>query len=299
MNNAHIVENKKILKRYKMNCRNKGLTKESIKAIVGNDLRLFINFIGNKPLSKVSHLDVQDFLLLCSEERSNGDEAVARKFNSINMLFKTLIKQETLNIKNSLDKLEKPKVRKKYRGHLTMEEYERLLKYLDASNETNKLRNLALISFFYSSGCRLTEVYQQNIENLDFTGRRFKVVGKGAKERICIFSRDTSKRLKKYLDTRADDIPALFISRQKNRLSKKAIQDVIKNTGKRAGIKKNLHPHLLRHTRAQNLLAKGASLETIQRLLGHESIATTQIYARMNMDSVQNEIANIDGDIGL
>lgn len=287
-------ENLKILKRYRANCKNKGLTTESIKAICDNDLRLFIDFLGDKHINEVTHLDFQDFLLYCDEERGNQDEALARKFNSVNMFYKTLIKQEIISIKNPLDKLEKPKVRKKYREHLTVEEYEQILKYLDY---TNNLRDAAIISFFYASACRLTEVYQQNRNSLDYANRRFKVLGKGDKERICIFNSDAAERLKKYLDTRTDDNPALFISSQMNRLSKKAIQDAVKVAGKRAGVIKNVHPHLFRHTRAMHLLQSGAKLETIQRLLGHESIATTQIYARMSMDSVQDEISTIDGDI--
>lgn len=292
-----IEENQRILKRYKANCKNKGLTKESIKAIVDNDLRLFISYIENKHVSEVSHIDIQDFLLYCDEERGNGDEALARKFNSVNMFYKTLIKQEVINVKNPLDKLEKPKVRKKYRGHLTEEEYKQVLDYIDNCTDMNRIRDAAIISFFYASACRLTEVYQQNRDSLDYTNRRFKVLGKGDKERICIFNSDAAERLQRYLNTRTDDNPALFISRQGNRLSKKAIQDAVKSAGKRAGLKKNVHPHLFRHSRAMHLLQGGAKLETIQRLLGHESIATTQIYARMNMDQVQNEISELDGDI--
>lgn len=287
-------ENLKILKRYKANCKNKGLTTESIKAIVDNDLRLFIDFIGDKHVSEATHLDIQDFLLYCDEERGNGDEALARKFNSVNMFYKTLIKQEVINIKNPLDKLEKPKVRKKYRGHLTVEEYNQILRHLDV---TNNLRDAAIISFFYASACRLTEVYQQNRNSLDYSNRRFKVLGKGDKERICIFNTDAAERLKKYLDTRTDDNPALFISTQGNRLSTKAIQDAVKNAAKRAGVAMNVHPHIFRHTRAMHLLKKNAKLETIQRLLGHSNIATTQIYAHMNMDEVQDEVAKIDGDL--
>lgn len=290
-------ENILILRRYRANCRNKGLTTESIKAICDNDLKLFVDYLGDKHLSEVTHLDVQDFLLYCDEERLNQDEALSRKFNSLNMFYKTLIKQEVINIKNPLDKLEKPKVRKKYRDHLSEEEYKQILNYLDNSKGLNRIRDAAIISFFYASACRLTEVYQQNKENLDYESRRFKVLGKGEKERICIFTNDAAYRIRRYLMTRVDDNPALFISSQGNRLSKKAIQDSVKSAGERAGIAKNVHPHLFRHTRAMHLLQSGAKLETIQRLLGHESIATTQIYARMSMDSVQDEIAIIDGDI--
>lgn len=287
----HIEKNKKILARYRMHCRSKGLTKESLKAIVDNDLKLFIDYIGNQSLESVKHTDIQDFLLYCEEERKNGDEAMARKFTSLNMFFKTLINQEVLDIKNPLNKLEKPKVRKKMRGHLTLEEYSQLLTYIDRVND---LRGGALISLFFSSGCRLSEIWQLNSESLDFQNRRFKVLGKGQKERMCVFSLDAKERILKYLDSRKDTFEWLFVSRQNNRWSKKSIQDYIKITGKRAGIKKHCHAHLLRHTRAMALLRKDVPLEVIQRLLGHSSIATTQVYARMDMDTVQNKIDAVD-----
>lgn len=292
------VDNKKILKRYRMYCKSSvGFTEESLKAICDNDLRLFIEFIRDKPLDQVAHEDILDFLMWCEEKRNNGDEAISRKFTSLNTFFKRLITQEVIDIKNPLRKLEKPKVRDKQRDHITYSEYQQMLEYLDNSKSQNRVRNAALIAFFFSSGCRLTEVYQQNRNNLDFETRRFKVLGKGAKERVCIFSKEAATRIRKYLMTRSDDLDALFISRQKNRLSKKAIQDAVKSIGKRAGIKKNIHPHIFRHGRAMYLLQQGANLETIQRLLGHASVSTTQIYAHMNMDDVQDKIAAIDGDL--
>lgn len=266
----------------------------SIEAICDNDLRLFIDYIQNIPLKEVDHTLVEDFLLYCDEDRKNGDEAIARKFNSLNKFFDTLIKKEILDIKNPLNKLEKPKVRKKQRGFLSFEEYDTILEYLDTKNN---IRDNALYAFFYASGCRLSEVFQQDKDNLDFANMRFLVKGKGDKERMAIFNKDAAERVKRYLDSRTDDNLALFISRQGNRLQRKSIQDAVKKAARKAGIKQNVHPHILRHTRAMHLLKKGAKLETIQRVLGHSDISTTQIYAHMNIDEVQDEIRNIDGDI--
>jgi len=293
-----LEENKKILKRYRMYCKSSiGFTEESLKAIIDNDLRMFIEFIGEKRLEEVTHDDVLDFFMWCEEERGNGDQALSRKHNSINTFYNRLITQEVLDIKNPLRKIEKPKVRKKQRDYITYEEYKQMISYLENNKVQNKLRNIALIAFFFSTACRLTEVYQQKRENLDFKNRRFRVLGKGAKERTCIFSKDAAEKIQKYLDSRNDNLEALFISRQKNQLSKKAIQDAVKKIGKEAGINKNIHPHIFRHGRAMYLLQNKANLETIQRLLGHASISTTQIYAHMNMDEVQDEVAKIDGDI--
>lgn len=289
------LENKKILKRYRMYCKSsKGFTIESLKAICDNDLRLFIEFIGEKPLYQITHENILDFLAYCEEERKNHDQALSRKFTSLNTFFNRLIVQEVLDMKNPLRKLEKPKVRKKYRGHLTLEEYQQLLYYIDSIND---LRGGAIVSLFFSSACRLSEIWQLNRESLDFESRKFKVLGKGQKQRGCVFSEDAKERVLKYLATRNDDLEALFMSRQKNRWSRKAIQDFVKVVAKRADIKKDISPHWLRHTRAMTLLRKDVPLEVIQRLLGHESIATTQVYARMDMDSVQSKVDEIDSNI--
>jgi integrase/recombinase XerD len=140
----------------------------------------------------------------------------------------------------------------------------------------------------------LTEIYQLNRQDLNYEARRFKVLGKGQKERICLFSEDASARVQAYISSRRDDLEPLFISREHNRWSKKAIQNYIRDAGLAAGIKKHCHPHLLRHTRAMALLRKDVPLEVIQRLLGHESIATTQIYAHNDIDDVQAKVDKFD-----
>jgi integrase/recombinase XerD len=275
-----------------MYCRNKGLTKESIKAICRNDIPMFLNFIGSKPLAEVNHMDIEDFFVYCTEDRKNTIPTLGRKYTSLNSFFNTLIKQELLPItRNPLDKVAKPKIRRKIRPYLAVEEYQQLLSYVDSIKD---LRGAALISLFFSSACRLTEIYQLNRQDLNYTGRRFKVLGKGQKERICLFSEDAASRIQAYIASRVDDLEPLFLSREHNRWSKKAIENYFAKVGIGAEIKKHCHPHLIRHTRAMALLRKDVPLEVIQRLLGHESIATTQVYAHMNVDDVQHKVDQFD-----
>lgn len=233
-------------------------------------------------------------MMYCATERGNEGAALNRKHTNLNMFYKRLITNFDLEIKNPLDKVDKPKVRKKVKPYLKESEYYQMFSYLEGVND---LRGLALISLMFSSGCRLSEIEQLNIASLDYTDKRFVVTGKGEKQRECMLSADASKRIKKYLRTRKDSHPALFYSKLKTRLSAKGIQDYLKRLGLRVGIEQNVHPHLLRHGRAMQLLKAGASLETIQRILGHESIATTQIYAHMDFDSVQDAVDAIDTKI--
>ncbi|WHH59192.1 tyrosine-type recombinase/integrase [Petroclostridium sp. X23] len=295
------TENQKLIDRYIMLRTTNGLTSESIKAIRG-ELGLFLRYLektDSKHISEVTHIDVEDFLQCCATGeltgKTNGAAALNRKFAAINTFYNTMIKKEYIDCKNPFDKVDKIKDHRKLRKHLDISEYNQLLLYLD---ETENIRDAALISFFYSSACRLSEVIQQNRNSLNFEKRQFVVVGKGQKERLCIFNHDAVERIKRYLDTRKDDNTALFISSLGNRLSKKAIQDAVKKAGKSAGINKNVHPHIFRHTRAMHLLKQGVPLETIQRLLGHSSIATTQVYAHSSLEDLQGQIDEIDKKVG-
>ncbi len=288
------AENVRMMKRYRSVCRNKGLTEKSIEAGQG-DIGLFLRFVeqrlGDKLLEAITHIDVEDYFSYCQEERKNEAVTISRKYASLNSFFKTMIRKEYLDMKNPLDKIDKIKTRKKLRGHLKKWEVDRILEYLD---EQEDLRGAAIVSLFFSSGCRLSEVHQLDKHSLDFKTRRFVVLGKGEKERVCAFSKSTAKRVQDYLRTRTDNFVPLFLSSQKKRWSKKAIQDFVKATGKRAGITKNVHPHIFRHSRAMHLLKKGARLELIQIQLGHSNISTTQIYAHQTMVDVQDKIDAID-----
>lgn len=284
-------KNRYYLDNYRFICKNKGLTDKSIEAICDTDLRVFLEWLGDKCITDVSHIAIQNFLMYCGTERANGDKAINRKHTNISMFYKRLIIHFDLDIKNPVDKVDKPKIRKTVRPFLSCEEYSVLMKFL---NDINDIRGQALCSLFFSSGCRLSEIWQLNKDSLDFSTRRFIVTGKGQKQRTCMFNPEAAHYVSTYINTRKDSDVALFISKFGTRLSKKAIQDYLKRLGIRAGIEKRVHPHLFRHARAMQLLQDGAKLETIQRLLGHESIATTQIYAHMMFDDVQSEVDRID-----
>lgn len=293
MNKAQ-ESNKHLLERYRFICRGKGLTSKSIEAICNQDLKVYLRWLRERDALSVTHQDIQDFLMYCSTERKNGDQALNRKHTNLNMFYKRLIIQMDLDIKNPVEKVDKPKIRKKVKPYLKVCEYNQMIDFL---GEERNYRGLAICSMMYSSGCRLAEIHQLNRNSLDHISRRFVVTGKGQKQRQCIFSKDASDKVIAYIGARNDDNEALFITKKGNRLSEKGIQDYVKRLGKRAGVEQNVHPHLFRHGRAMQLLKAGASLETIQRLLGHESIATTQIYAHMDYDSVQSAVDEIDNNI--
>ena len=138
-----------------------------------------------------------------------------------------------------------------------------------------------MLEVYYATGCRLSEVQKMDRDDIDYQGMSAKVIGKGKKERVVYFSHKAIYHLKKYLMRRVDQEPALFITERQpyRRLSPRGIQREVRIIADRSGIKKRIHPHVLRHTFATDLLNNGADLASVQALLGHEDPATTQIYA--------------------
>lgn len=268
-----------------MICLNKGLTNRTIEA-KRIDLHMFLNFIGDKSLKDVTHMDCDDFLIYCRMERKNGDWALSRKHSSICAFFDTLIQKEYLDMRNPMGKVDKVKVRPKIKEYLTVEEMDKVFKYLE---EKNDIRGLALISLFYSSACRISEIRQLNRDSLDMENRSFVVVGKGQSERICFFSEQAKQHITNYLNSRKDNLQPLFLSREKKRWSKEGIERYVKKLVKEVGINKHITPHSLRHSILTNLRRAGAKLEDLQLLAGHKNISTTQrVYTHVGLDDVRH-----------
>ena len=142
----------------------------------------------------------------------------------------------------------------------------------------------ALFEFMYSTGCRIGEVVKLNRDDINFQMNSVIVHGKGDKEREVYFNTRCSIWLKRYFDERDDEEPCLFITESwpKRRMSIDNLRYIIKRISNRAGIKKSIHPHQLRHSYATHMINNGAPLEVIQSLLGHEKSETTKIYAQLS-----------------
>ncbi len=175
------------------------------------------------------------------------------------------------------------KTDKRVRKALTPEELEML------RDACITIREKAMVEFFYSTGSRLDEIHKLNKTDINWVGKSLFVIGKGDKERPTYLTAGAIIYLQKYLNSRKDNNEALFIGERAphNRLGHRAIQRVFNQLGKRAGITKSVYPHLLRHTTATQMLRHGASMTEVQKLLGHTSPATTQIYAELDTTAVQ------------
>ena len=192
---------------------------------------------------------------------------------------------------NPMATIEPIKYKKNIREPLTDMELEQL-RYACV-----KPKDRALLEFFFATGCRVSEVVNINVKDIDFQHGCLKVTGKGDKERLVLLNAAAVMAIQEYLKTRNDDDPALFVSdrRPYHRIKKEALEKRIRLLGEKAELGRRVYPHLIRHTTATYLLRHGMPLEQVQDYLGHENINTTRIYAKSDVSAMINSYRGIFG----
>lgn len=210
---------------------------------------------------------------------------------------KYLAKQDIVTL--PAEKIEVGKAVDRQVDFLEFEEVESLIEAATGTTE-KLLRDKAILELFFSSGLRVSELVSLDRYHVNLDKEEFSVRGKGNKLRIVFISSDAKTALKNYLDKRADVDPALFIAygkkglvnkknaaRESKRLTPRSIQRLVKYYAKKAGIIKDVHPHTLRHSFATDLLINGADIRSVQSMLGHASITTTQIYTHITNERLK------------
>jgi len=244
------------------------------------ELRVFGNYM-QKPIKDITTNDIRKYLGSFEHLKLSS---VDRKLSVLKSFFKWLTEEEII-LKDPTRKIKPPKKEKRLPKALSIEE----LEIIRESCKT--LRQRALIEVLYATGCRLSEVVNINRDDVDWQNNCVRVIGKGDKERFAPLSVKAIYHLKKYLKSRDDILPAIFITERQpyRRMKNRAVQREINKVGKLAGLKKSLHPHVFRHTLAQNLLDNGADLFVVQSILGHSNPSTTQIYAHASNKHIQEQ----------
>lgn len=234
------------------------------------ELRRFINFT-QKNILKINTADVRQYLAAYGHLKSG---TISTKLTIISAFYNWLVQEEIL-LKNPTRKIKPPKVPKRLREGLTIEELEMV------RESCVTLRQRALIEIFYSTGCRLSELRALNICDINWHDMSVVVFGKGSKERKVFLSFKALHHLKRYLNSREDDCEALIASERKpiRRLTNRGIQYQIDKIEHAAGISKPLTPHVMRHTFATLAMDAGIELADLQHLLGHSDPSTTLRYA--------------------
>jgi len=200
-----------------------------------------------------------------------------------------------------------PKVSRKQVTFLHYDEVERLINGIDISSEAG-LRDRAIVELLFSSGLRVSELVNLNRDHVNTKRREFMVRGKGQKDRPIFISQAAASWVDRYLDAREDTLPPLFVSYSKNveastsgdfrRLTARSIQRMVNKYTKLAGITKHVSPHTMRHSFATDLLMNGADIRSVQSMLGHSSISTTQVYTHVTDEHLREVYEKFHSESG-
>jgi len=264
----------------------KGLSANTV-AAYQRDLAKFSLFAQKRKLelNEVSRDDLVDFLAGLYRGKLES-RTVARNLVTLRNFFRFAQIQELIPADPSQN-LESPKIRRTLPGYLRLEEVERLLAQPDAKTPLG-LRDRAMLEVLYSTGLRVSELIGLRVTDLDTKVGCIRCIGKGDKERIVPAGRKAVGMVEKYLQDARPKLlgkgassPALFVNRRGGALSRVGVWKILSAYGRRAGLRVALTPHMLRHSFATHLLERGADLRSVQLMLGHADISTTQIYTHV------------------
>jgi len=259
------------------------------------DLRDFSRFLkpgspgelrdsGEFNISKIDHLLLRRYLAHI-KGKGYSKRTVARKLASLRSFFRFLYKEGYLK-SNPITSLSTPKLDKKLPVFLDEKEAAKLVEMPHGRDERS-LRDRAVLETLYSSGLRVSELVGLNTDNLDFIGGVVKVYGKGKKERLAPIGEVAIKAIREYLDKRRSNARAVFLNRSGARISDRGIRRIVDKYIHMASLKEHVSPHTLRHSFATHLLNKGADLRSVQELLGHSNLSTTQIYTHVTTERLK------------
>ena len=258
-----------------------------------NDLNKFRNFLekNNKSVLKADHFLILSFLSFLLD-KGFSSKTVSRNISSLKSFFKYLISVEHIKI-NPMLNIDAPKSGLFLPTTLTVEETQQIL---DAPNELRpiEMRDKAMLYTLYATGMRISELISLNMHNVDLTRGSVQVIGKGGKEKLIPLTNDAIAMIKKYLSNARDKLSKgkdhnnIFVSTHGKQISRHSFWHRIKAYLKKVDVKKEVHPHTLRHAFATHMLNNGADLRSVQLLLGHSDLATTQIYTHVAQAEVKN-----------
>jgi integrase/recombinase XerD len=262
-----------------------------------SDLKKFQLYLKKKGIESIQAItpeDIEDFLYILAEQGLSA-RSRARVLAAIKTFFRFLVYDGKLN-KNPASLIESPRFGKKLPQVLSLEEVERLLAAPDI-NTPKGMRDKAMLELLYATGVRVSELVKIKINQLNLEAGYILVVGKGGKERLVPIGRKAQNALKFYLQKgrphflKNKTSPYLFLGYKGQPLTRQGFWEIIKYYALAVGIAKPISPHTLRHSFATHLLQRGADLRSIQTMLGHTSVITTQIYTHITKEYLKKSYA--------
>lgn len=250
------------------------------------DLTDFFGYIESKKINylTITNHDVRGYLKYL-DSCNLKNSTISRRISTLRTFYNYLV-DENIVENNVFHNVKNPKLEKKLPNYLNYNEMEELLESVDIST-TEGLEKRLLIEMFYSTGCRVSEMINVKISDIDFTNKTIRIMGKGSKERIVYFGDYASKYLDNYLSKVKCD-KYLFTNKKGEKLTINEVEQIVKDIMKHILIKTHVTPHTLRHTFATHLLNNGADIKTVQELLGHANLSTTGIYTHVSSDRLKD-----------
>jgi integrase/recombinase XerD len=264
----------------------KGLSRNTIEAY-SLDLTRFLDYLrakGIQELRDISKFSVRGFLLAL-KKKDLSTRSIGRDLSAIRSFFRFLIQEGILET-NPIEDVESPKVAKKLPEILSLKEIEQILEQPDLQTPLG-IRDRAMLEMLYATGMRVSELTRLPTHQVNLEGGYVLLYGKGSKERIVPLGSEAMNWITLYLSTargtlaKAKESPFLFINRSGRGMTRQGFWKNLRGYARRAGLRKRITPHLLRHSFASHLLEGGADLRSVQMMLGHVDISTTQIYTHV------------------
>lgn len=291
------IINIKIIQNYKKYLKEKkNFSQNTINAYIKDIISLNQFILDNKnldKLTKINYQTIRSYIFNLIQKKYN-DRTIARKISSFRSFYRYLIHEGYLE-NNPAEYIQIPRTKKKLPDFLFFEEVLKLINSIPINTPIG-IRDRAIFELLYGTGIRVTELSNLDNDDINMSDETVKIFGKGSKERILPLSQPVKNALQNYIRIR-DQIPkkkcykamstsALFISCFGKRLTARSIRMIINKNMQLAWLNKKISPHIFRHTFATHLLDGGADLRSVQELLGHESLSTTQIYTHITKNKL-------------
>lgn len=261
----------------------------------GIELYKYQEFLKDYNISylKITKEEVRDYLKYL-DKMQYKNRSIAKNISSIRSFYRYLVSKGVLE-KNIFASIRNPKLEHKLPNYVSEIDMETILNFPNQEEYKKTIyttRDLLIIELLYDTGCRVEELVTIKLKNINELEKNIKVLGKGAKERIVFYGEYTIDTLHEYLKDREIILDGksseyLFVSKESGKLTTRRISQILDNIMKLVAIKNNVTPHTLRHTFATHLLNHGADLRSVQELLGHSSLSTTQIYTHVSNERLR------------
>jgi integrase/recombinase XerD len=257
------------------------------------DLNSYIDFLAGchiDALSKIARNDITNFMLH-QKDKGLSTNSIARRLAAIRMFHRFLVRERILK-NDPTNLIDSPKLWKKIPETLSLNEVDAIIAQPDIRDKQG-IRDKAILETMYATGMRVSEVVNLKKDNVNLDIGFLRCIGKGNKERVIPVGRKAIVSLKRYLEVSRPKLLGkkesefLFLSRFGKKISRQSLWKIIKKYARQARIKKSIKPHILRHSFATHLLERGADLRSVQEMLGHANISTTQIYTHINKDRLK------------